>query len=315
MSDTMKAAVIDGFGGPEQLRIEDRPRPVPNDGEVLIKVQASSINPIDFKTRDGLGVNRGWPETVFPLILGWDISGTIVESRADGFDEGNEVFGMPRFPLAADCYAEYVTAPAAEMTRKPDNVSHVDAAAVPLAALTAWQAMFVTAGLEAGQSVLIHAGAGGVGHLAIQLAKVKGAHVTTTCSAGNAAFVDQLGADVIVDYTTTDFTDVVSDMDVVFHTIPAELRPKSYATLKAGGHLVAITGPVPPEELEEYGVKAEFITVRPNGGQLGEIAQLMEGGAVKVNVEATYALDEIARAHQHVEGGHTRGKVVIDLQS
>jgi len=311
---TMKAAVIHDFGGADQLSVEEVARPEAGAGEVLIKVAASGLNPIDFKTRDGMGVNRRWENIQFPLILGWDVSGTVIESRAPAFKEGDEVFGMPRFPEVAGGYAEYITAPANEITQKPSNISHVEAAAVPLVALTAWQAIFETAGLESGQRILVHAAAGGVGHMAVQLAKWKGAYVAGTCSAKNADFVKSLGADETIDYTAKKFEDELSDMDVVFHTISAEQRPQSYATLKPGGYLAGITGPISPEELDTHDVKATFVLVRPNGEQMSQIAGLLADGALKVNIDATYSLDQIADAHKHVEGGHTRGKVVIDLE-
>ena len=309
----MKAAVIHDFGGIDQLAIEDVAVPKPADGEVLIDVQASGINPIDFKTRNGMGVNRGWDRVPENIILGWDISGVVVESQSDAWRAGDAVFGMPRFPALTDGYAEFVTAPGNELARKPNGTSHLEAAAVPLAALTAWQALFDNAGLENGQHVLIHAGAGGVGHLAIQLAKWKGAHVTTTCSSRNRDFVASLGADDVIDYTQCDFSEKAANMDVVFHMISPDQRPQSYATLKEAGFLASITGPLSPEELEDHKITGKFVTVRPNGAQMQEIAGLMESGALKVHVDAVYSLADIAQAHGHVEGGHTRGKVVLDL--
>ena len=309
----MKAAVIHDFGGIDQLAIEDVAVPKPADGEVLIDVQASGINPIDFKTRNGMGVNRGWDRVPENIILGWDISGVVVESQSDAWRAGDAVFGMPRFPALTDGYAEFVTAPGNELARKPNGTSHLEAAAVPLAALTAWQALFDNAGLENGQHVLIHAGAGGVGHLAIQLAKWKGAHVTATCSSRNIDFVVSLGADDVIDYTQSDFSEKAANMDVVFHMISPDQRPQSYATLKEAGFLASITGPLSPEELEDHKITGKFVTVRPNGAQMQEIAGLMESGALKVHVDAVYSLADIAQAHGHVEGGHTRGKVVLDL--
>ena len=309
----MKAAVIHDFGGIDQLAIEDVAVPKPADGEVLIDVQASGINPIDFKTRNGMGVNRGWGRVPENIILGWDISGVVVESQSDAWRAGDAVFGMPRFPALTDGYAEFVTAPGNELARKPNGTSHLEAAAVPLAALTAWQALFDNAGLENGQHVLIHAGAGGVGHLAIQLAKWKGAHVTATCSSRNTDFVMSLGADDVIDYTQSDFSEKAANMDVVFHMISPDQKPQSFATLKEAGFLASITGPLSPEELEDHKITGKFVTVRPNGAQMQEIASLMESGALKVHVDAVYSLADIAQAHGHVEGGHTRGKVVLDL--
>ena len=263
------------------MAIEDVAVPKPADGEVLIDVQASGINPIDFKTRNGMGVNRGWGRVPENIILGWDISGVVVESQSDAWRAGDAVFGMPRFPALTDGYAEFVTAPGNELARKPNGTSHLEAAAVPLAALTAWQALFDNAGLENGQHVLIHAGAGGVGHLAIQLAKWKGAHVTATCSSRNTDFVMSLGADDVIDYTQSDFSEKAANMDVVFHMISPDQKPQSFATLKEAGFLASITGPLSPEELEDHKITGKFVTVRPNGAQMQEIASLMESGALK----------------------------------
>ena len=314
MSETMKAAVIHQFGDTNQFTIEERPVPIPGDGEVLIEVYASGVNPIDFKTRTGQGVSLIWEKINFPVILGWDVSGVVVESKATEFNVGDEVFGMPRFPQLADGYAQFVSAPANEIAQKPNNISHVEAAATPLAALTAWQALFDTAGLLADQSVLIHAGAGGVGHLAIQLAKWKGARVTTTTSTRNTSFASSLGADKVIDYTTTSYWETVSEVDVVFHMVSPDLRDKSYQTMRKGGHLISITGPVPPNEPVAHRVKGEFISVRPNGGQITTIAELLASGEVKINIDKTYPLAQVAQAHRYLEDGHTRGKVVLTLQ-
>ena len=315
MSETMKAAVIHQFGDTNQFTIEARPVPIPSVGEVLIEVYASGVNPIDIKTRIGQGVSHFWTATNFPIVLGWDISGVVVESKAPEFKVGDEVFGMPRFPELADAYAEFVSAPANELTRKPHNISHIEAAAIPLAALTAWQALFDTAKLLANQTVLIHAGAGGVGHLAIQLAKWKGASVASTTSNQNIAFVTNLGAEKVIDYTSTNYWEVLSNIDVVFHMISPDLREKSYQTMKSGGHLISITGPVSPEEPAAYNVNGQFISVRPNGKQIAQIAELLRSGDIKVEIDASYSLKDVAKAHKHVEGGHTKGKVVIDLKS
>ena len=315
MIETMKAAVIHEFGDTGRFNIEDQPIPVMEEGEVLVEVFASGVNPIDFKTRVGEGVSRIWKSTNFPIILGWDISGVVVASRSSVFNVGDEVFGMPRFPALANGYAEFVSAPANDLARKPMNISHIEAAATPLAALTAWQGLFVAANLQKKQTVLIHAGAGGVGHFAIQLAFWKGASVIATTSSANTEFVSKLGAGKVIDYTSVNFWEKLTNIDVVFHMIAPELREKSYETLKPGGHLISITGPVPTEEPKAYNVKGEFISVRPNAEQIAQISNLLASTEIKVNVEASYPLENISKAHEHVERGHTRGKVVIDLKS
>lgn len=314
MPDTMRAITLHDFGSADALKMETVAKPVPGDGEVLVRIRAAGINPIDFKTRDGVGVNRRWDgEFPFPVILGWDISGEVVESRSPDVQPGDDIYAMARFPLIGGAYAEFATVPADQIAPKPASLSHAEAAAVPLAALTSWQAMFDTAELRAGQRVLVHAAAGGVGHLAVQIAKAKGAWVAGTASARNADFVRGLGVDQFIDYTKVDFTEAIDPVDMVFHTIDAEHRPKSWRVVKPGGWLVSITGPVTPEEAESHNGKGVMILVKPNAGQLHEIGRLIDDGAVKITLDAVYPLEKTGDAHRHVEGGHTRGKVVIDI--
>ncbi|MFM9972504.1 MAG: NADP-dependent oxidoreductase [Burkholderiales bacterium] len=310
---TMTAAVIREFGDASKLTIESVRRPVPREAEVLVKVHAASINPIDFKTRAGTGVNRGWKDLQFPLILGWDISGVVAESNSPRFKQGDAVFALSRFPTVAGAYAQYACVPERELALKPASLDFAHAAAVPLAALTAWQALFDNAGLCAGQTVLVHAAAGGVGHLAVQLAKNAGAKVIGTASTRNKDYVLSLGVDQFIDYTQAKFEEVSGMVDVVFHTIGADMRPRSWSIVKKGGWLVAITGPVAENEGAQYGANGKFISVRPNGEQLTKIGKLIDSGTVKIAVEKTYSLEEIAKAHQHVELGRTRGKVVIAI--
>jgi NADPH2:quinone reductase len=312
MAEAMKAATIHRFGSSDVLAIEDVPRPIPDEGEVLVRVHAAGINPIDYKTRQGMGANRRWKETKFPVILGWDISG-VVEAAAGAWKAGDEVYALAGYPAPFGAYAQYIAVPAAHLAAKPKTIDHVNAAAVPLAALTAWQALFEKAGLAAGQTVLIHAAAGGVGHFAVQFAKWKGARVIATASGRNESFVRQLGADEFIDYQRTAFDDAVKDVDVVFHTIGAEFRPRSWKTVKKGGILVGITGQFPEDEGKAYGVRGAFVGVRPDTAQLAQIAELIDAGKVGVAVEKTWPLAEIAKAHEHVEGGHTRGKVVVTI--
>ncbi len=310
----MRAMTIHEFGGADSFISETVPKPSPGDGEVLVRIRAAGINPIDCKTRAGVGINRRWDgEFPFPVVLGWDISGEVVESRAPDYKPGDEIYTMARFPLIAGAYAEFAAIPADQIAPKPASLSHEEAAAVPLTALTAWQAMFDTAGLSAGQRVLVNAAAGGVGHLAVQLAKWKGATVIGTASARNAEFVRGLGVDQFVDYGAEDFTQTVDPVDLVFHTIDAEHRPKSWLVVKPGGWLVSITGPVAPEETEAARASGIMVLVKPNAGQLREIARLIDDGAVKVTLDAVYPLEKVADAHRHVDGGHTRGKVVLKI--
>ena len=314
MPETMQAVTIHEFGDRDVLRLEAVPRPTPGPDEVLIRVHGSGINPIDYMTRSGLGVNRRWQDVPFPVILGWDVSGVVEQSNSGAFNPGDEVYTFTHFPNPAGAYAEYIAAPAAEVAAKPASVYHLTASGVPLAALTAWQALFEAGDLQAGQTILIHAVAGGVGHFAVQFAKWKGANVIGTASARNEGFARELGVDMFVDYTACEFDEVVKDMDAVFHTIPAELREKSWRTLKSDGVLMTITGPMPEGEVEAQGGKrGSFVGVRPHAEQLTQIAGLIDDGTIKVEIDSVLPLAEVARAHELVESRHARGKVVLSV--
>ena len=308
---TMKAVRVHRYGGPEELVYEDAPRPVAGEGEVLVRVNAAGVNPVDWKTRAGRGVAELWGYRL-PVILGWDVSGVVeaVGSGVDRFAVGDEVFGMVRFPMEGAAYAEYVAAPANELVRKPAAIDHVAAAAVPLAALTAWQALFEAGELAAGRTVLIHAAAGGVGHLAVQLAKARGARVIGTASAANQEFVRDLGVDLAVDYRTTRFEEVARDVDVVLESISDEVQERSFGVLRPGGVLVSL-GPVLEAAAAARGVRARAILVRPEAGHLAEIARLIEVGGVRPAVEAVVPLAAARRAHERSERGRTRGKIVL----
>ncbi len=307
---TMKAVRIHTYGGPEVLKFEDAPRPEPAPGEVLIKVNAAGVNPVDCKIRAGyLKDHRPY---VFPLILGWDVSGIIEANGLDGtrFKNGDEVYA--RSDIARNgAYAQYIVAKQVEVAQKPKLIDHIRAAAIPLAALTAWQALFDAAGLSAGQKVLIHGAAGGVGSFAVQLAKWKGTHVIGTASARNQAFVQELGADESIDYTKTRFDDVVRDVDVVFDTVAGETQTRSWKVLKKGGILVSIASPPSAEDAVKNGVRQAFVFMVPNGSQLAEIAKLVDSGKLKPVVETVLPLSEARRAHELSQTGHTRGKIVL----
>jgi NADPH:quinone reductase-like Zn-dependent oxidoreductase len=310
----MHAVTIHEYGGPEVLTYEEIADPEIGPGEVLVKVHAAGVNPIDCMTRAGTGVNRAWAEHRFPLIVGWDISGAVVESNAADIAPGDEVYGMPRFPAIANCYAELVAAPANELAAKPSTVSHADAAAMPLAALTAWQGLFEHGGLTAGERILVHAGAGGVGHLAVQFAKWKGAHVVATASAANEAFVRRLGADEFIDYNAGPYADRIEPVDIVFHTIPRPFMAESFKALKYGGRMITITaGPIPEDDLKTNGATGGFISVRPHAGDLATIATLVEEGSVAPEVGHLFPLKDAADAHRQSEGRHTRGKIVLEV--
>ncbi|MER6948175.1 NADP-dependent oxidoreductase [Nonomuraea sp. NPDC000554] len=310
----MRAISQARFGGPEVLEPVEVVRPEPLPTEVLVRVRAAGVNPVDWKTRAGGGMAGVLGEP--PFILGWDVSG-VVEQVGFGvtrWKPGDEVYGMPWFPRPAGAYAEYVTAPARQLARKPAALGHEQAAAVPLAALTAWQALVDTAKVETGQRVLIHAGAGGVGHLAIQFARHLGAHVITTASAGRHEWLRQLGAAETIDYTTTAFEDVARDVDVVLDLTGDGHR--SLKVLRPGGLLVAIPSGVSPELLDSalaVGVRATPFLVEPDGTALARIADLIDRDKVTVEVEAVLPLDEAAEAHRRGERGRTRGKIVLSL--
>lgn len=312
MAETMKAVRLHQYGGPEVLQVEDAPLPEIADGEVLVRVAAAGVNPIDCVTRAG-DFAKIWPENPFPAIVGWDISGVVdaVGNGVTDFKPGDEVYTMARFPDEAGAYAEFAAVPQGDLALKPRSIDHVHAAAVPLVALTVWQALFDAGGLAAGQTVLIHAAAGGVGHIAVQLAKWKGATVIGTASARNEAFLKELGVDQVVDYTTTKVADAVGDVDVQLDSLGAMGRERDWTVMKEGGIIVSIKGSIPNDEAAAHNARAASVRVRPSADQLKQIAELIDAGTVKVIVDAVYPLAEAQEAHEHVEGGHTRGKVVL----
>ncbi|MEU2453159.1 NADP-dependent oxidoreductase [Streptomyces sp. NPDC012765] len=306
----MRAIVVNEWGGPENLVEREIDRPEPGLGEVLVRVHAAGVNPVDWKTRDS-GALIAWGEHP---IVGWDVSGT-VEAVGPGVTvhaPGDEVYGMPHFPRQAGGYAQYVTAPARHFAAKPATLDHVQAAALPLAALTAWQALVDTAGVSAGQRVLVHAAAGGVGHLAVQIAKARGAYVIGTASAGKHALLRELGADEVIDYRTTDFEDAVSDVDIVIDAVGGEYTQRSLKVLKTGGHLVTLPG---PDSLpaDPQGVHASWVLVEPDLAGLQEIAALVEQGLLKPLVDTVLPLEQAARAHEIGEQGRTTGKIVLTV--
>ncbi|MBI2298532.1 MAG: NADP-dependent oxidoreductase [Armatimonadetes bacterium] len=306
----MRAVRIHEYGGPEVLRYEKVPRPRRNRGELLVRVRACGVNPVDWKVRAGM--TRSWLALELPLTLGWDLAGTVedVGCDANGFAEGDEVFAYTgvRNP---GVYSEYAALDADIAARKPTSLDHAHAAAVPLAGLTAWQALFDHAGLQEGQTVLIHAAAGGVGHFAVQLARWKGARVIGTGSAHNEGFVRAIGADQFVDYPNQRFEDVARDVDAVFDTVGGETRERSWGVLKRGGFLVSICGRPTDEEAAAHGVRAKGFLVKPDARELYDLAALIDDGYVRVEVSSAYPLAEAGRAHAESETGHVRGKIAL----
>ena len=306
----MHAVRLHQYGAAENMIYEATQRPESQAGEALVRVRAAGVNPVDWKTRNGRGV-AGPLES--PIILGWDIAGVVedVGSGIDQFAAGDEVFGMVRFPEFGNAYADYVAAPASDLAKKPANISFAEAAAAPLVTLTAWQALFEAAQLQAGQTLLVHAAAGGVGHVAVQLAKWKGARVIGTASAHNADFLRALGVDQVIDYTHERFEDVARAVDVVLDTQGDETQRRSFAVLKPGGMLVSIAEAPDQSLAQSYGVRTARIRVHPSGEQMAQIAQLFESGNLRVEVARTFPLAVAAEAHRLSEAGHTRGKIVL----
>jgi len=316
-AETMRAISQDTHGTPDVLQETLLPKPAPGVSEILVAVHAAGVNPTDWWNRA-----QSMSVTQMPLVLGWDVSG-VVEAVGLGvtlFKPGDEVFGMLPYPGGVGAHAEYVTAPARVFTHKPAGIDHVQAGALPLAALTAYQALVDTAGVRAGQRVLIHAAAGGVGHLAVQIAKARGAYVIGTASAAKHDFVRSLGADEVIDYHSVDFTEVLSDIDVVLDSISRDsaARARSVAVLRPGGTLVSILPvPIDPAELTaiaERGIRYEPLLVEADHGGMQAIAALVETGALRAHIEATFPLAEAAKAHALGETGRTTGKIVLTVR-
>ncbi|MFJ4868893.1 NADP-dependent oxidoreductase [Streptomyces sp. NPDC088757] len=306
----MRAVVVERWGGPENLVERDVERPEPGLNEVLVRVRAAGVNPVDWKTRAS-GALIGWGAV--PAV-GWDVSGT-VEAVGPGVGHlrpGDEVFGMPLFPRQAGAYAEYVVAPARHLAPKPASLTHVEAAALPLAGLTAWQALVDTADVRPGERVLVHAAAGGVGHLAVQIAKARGAYVIGTASAAKHALVRELGADEVVDYREVRFEDVLRDVDVVLDGIGGETAERSLEVLRPGGRLITLPGPDDVPAAPE-GVRAVWVLVEPDHLGLRELAALAERGGLRPVADTVLPLAEAAKAHAIGEEGRTTGKIVLTV--
>jgi len=309
--DTMKAVRIHSYGGPEVLVYEDVALPRAAAGEVLICVHAAGVNPADWKTRNG----PARPGATLPMILGWDVAGTVetLGPEVTGFQEGDAVYGMIRFPQAGATYAEYVAAPVSQIAHKPANVDHIHAATIPLAGLTAWQALFEKAHVTAGQTVLILGAAGGVGHLAVQLAKSRGAYVLGTASTRNIEFLHHIGVDQAIDYTKTPLEAAVHDVDVVFDTVGGETRKDTLRVIKQGGTFVSILLGRPSPEEAATSINVQGMLVQPNAAQLAQIAQLIDAGKVLVTVETVLPLSNARKAHELSETHRTRGKIVLQV--
>ena len=308
----MKAIRVHQFGGPEVLKYEDAPRPVPAADEVLIKVYASGMNPVDWKMRAGLA------ESLFPIQLpfipGWDVSGEIEEVGSDIliFKKGDEVYGRPDVTRDGT-YAEYVAVKANQINFKPKSINHDKASAVPLAGLTAWQGLFDYGHLEEGQKVLIHAAAGGVGSFAVQLAKWKGAYVIGTSSEENIGFLFDLGADEALDYKTVKFEDRLKDVDLVFDLIGGDTQQRSLKIIKKGGRLITTVQPKYQEEAKANDIHMEVFMTQSLPEELEQLGNLIDSGKIKPVVTRTFPLKDAAEAQKEIEKGHTRGKMVLTV--
>ncbi|WP_258101674.1 NADP-dependent oxidoreductase [Marinoscillum pacificum] len=313
----MKAFILSDPGAADMLQLSDVEKPMIQPDQVLVQIKAISINPVDAKSRAGKGV-YGRLKEIKPLILGWDISGIVSEvgTEVTDFKVGDEVFGMVNFPGHGRAYAEYVAAPASHLALKPDNISHEEAAAATLAALTAYQGLVQQAKVQAGQKVLIHAAAGGVGHFAVQIAKHLGAHVTGTSSAANKDLVLKLGADAHIDYRSVKFEEVVNDLDFVLETIGGDQIDRSLEVVKKGGTMISIPSGLSEQITEKAKAKdinGFFFLVQSSGEDMKIIAEWLEKGILKAHLSKTYSFEQMFEAHKHVETGRTVGKVVVVL--
>lgn len=319
----MKAIVLTSFGGPESFELRDVPKPVPQAGEVLVRVHATSINPLDYQVRRG-----DYPESVpLPAITGHDVSG-VVEAVGPGvtaFAPGDEVWYTPQIFQGSGSYAEYHVASESIIGKKPASLSHLEAASLTLVGGTAWEALVVRAGLRVGESILIHGGAGGVGHVAIQLAKAIGARVLTTAREANAEFVRGLGADVVIDYEQEDYVEAVMretgghGVDVVFDTIGGDTLSRSADVLAQLGRVVSIVDIAKPQNLlQAWGKNASyhFVFTRQHRGKLDELSALIERGQLRPHVGAVYSLADIPAAHARLENPNNglRGKIAIAVE-
>ena len=317
---TMRRVVYDRFGESDVLRVEQADITEPGADDVLIRVAGAGLNPIDWKTRKGLGFAARQIENNLPWTPGYDMAGEVV-AVGDGVKTlapGDRVMGMVGFPAVGGGYAEYVVAPAVDLAIVPEELDLVSAGALPLAALTAWQALFEVAELEAGQKLLIHAGAGGVGHFAVQFALERGAHVIATASGSNRDFLAALGVHEVIDYHSTRVEDECYGLDVVLDLIGGEVGKRSLHTLSEHGVLVTIPTVTADDiitEAESMGLRAHGMTVRPDVFHLEEIAELVEDGDVRVHIDETFSLNQVQQAHQALEGGHVRGKLVLDCRT
>ncbi|BBB02192.1 putative alcohol dehydrogenase [Actinacidiphila reveromycinica] len=309
----MRVITQQTVGGPEVLTVVDAPEPRPIPGEVLVHVRAIGLNPLEARLRAGEFPLIGRP----PFVLGWDISGVVADApQTWRLRPGDEVFGMPMFPRAANAYAEMVAAPALHLARKPASLSHAEAAALPVVGLTAWQGLVDLGGVAEGDRVLVHGAGGGVGHVAVQIAKALGAYVVATAGGGKREFVEELGADEVIDHTAADFAEAVRGIDLVLDTVGGDTVERSLAVLRPGGHLVTAVAEEDTDLVARYeaaGMRFSGIAVDPDPVGLRGLVALVEQGRLRVHVQRTFPFERVADAHRLLDGGHLRGKIVLTV--
>jgi NADPH:quinone reductase-like Zn-dependent oxidoreductase len=308
----MKAVVINEYGGPEVLKYQDAPKPEPKDDEILVRVISAAVNPVDTYVRQGMFGRRALDNG--PAILGYDIAGIVDKTgaKAKKFKKGDAVYCYLSV-MRGGGYAEFAIAKESEISLKPKNISFDEAAAVPLAATTAWQALIDSAKIDKGQTVLIHGGSGGVGSFAIQIAKAHGAKVIATASTAHQSLLKQLGVDQAIDYTTTKFEDVVKDVDFVLNCVRADALGRSYGVVKKGGIIVSITDEPDQTECAKHGIRGTRMGAHPDAKVLEELTKLIEAGKMKSIVSQTFPLADSSKAHQQIETHHTLGKIVLKV--
>ena len=310
----MRAAQIKAYGGQDAVQVNDADKPTAGEGQVLVKVHAAGINPFDWKVRDGQAQSMGQPN--FPATLGGDVAGVVTEvgPGVNDFELGQAVYGQAGALSGQGSFAEFTPVKATSLAAKPASLDLVAAAALPLASVSAHQALVEHANLQAGQKILIHGGAGGIGTMAIQLAKHLGAHVATTVAADQTDYVKSLGADEIIDYTSQDFATIIKDYDVVFDTVGGETFDKSYQVLKSGGIIVSMAHEVDEEQDKKYDVRSisQFTIVTTD--RLKAIAKLVDAGALKVQLDKVFPLEQAAEALEYQKTGHPKGKVVLKVR-
>lgn len=301
----MKAIRIHEFGGPDVLKYEDIPESQPGPGEVRVKVIAAGVNPIDWKIR------RGYMELPLPITVGSDVAGVVdvIGEGVDSFQPEDEVFG--KASVGQGGYAEYTVVNSTQIAQKPSSIGFIESAAIPTAGLAAWQSLFDIAGLERGQTVLIHGAAGGVGSFAVQFAKWKGAYVIGTASSKNEEFLKSIGCDEVIDYKNQRFEDLVSNLDVVLDTIGGDTLERSWGVLKPGGFLVTTVASIPEGTPQKYGVRAERLMTQADGRELAQIAAIIDEQKIKPIVTTVLPLTDARKAHEMSESGHARGKIVL----